>query len=130
MMADQPYLPATSPATGYDHAAIYRQVREALARAPGRNLRAIAEELNVDRHTVTRAIQRQAGLSFAKLQVVYMRQALEQLGRRRQPLLRKEVANQLGLASTRALQAWLERINRGSQNASSAPRSTQLRRPR
>jgi hypothetical protein len=56
----------------YDSAVIRGQVCRILSRHRGRSRTSIARELGVDRHTVTRDVNRAAGSTFRALQVQYM----------------------------------------------------------
>ena len=114
---------------GYDPDIIIRDLSRILSRQPGRTLASIAQELNVDRHTVTRDLKRTGGVSFRQLQAKFMRAALDRL-LASGPLLKKEVASQLGLRSTRALRAWLRRLRDRTQDVPTAPKSFTMRRPR
>jgi hypothetical protein len=115
------------PSVGYNTAIIYREVCEALSRKPGRSLHEIATDLKLERHTVTRAVKRLAGVSFRELQTQYIRRAIQELDLRREPLLRKQIADELGLPSTRSLLGWLRRIGVRSRNAPTAPKLPRLR---
>jgi predicted ArsR family transcriptional regulator len=107
---------------GYDPAVIYREVGEALSQKAGRSMQSIANELKVDRHTISRVLRRIAGVSFEQMRTEYMRQALQEIVRRHDPLLKKQISHELGLRSTRVLRAWLAKLGPDSQTASSAPK--------
>jgi HTH domain. len=111
---------------GYDRVTICREVSRLLSQQPGRTLTSIAQELGVDRHTITRDLKRLLELTFHQLRLRYIREALARFGEDSRPLLRKELANRLGLASTRSLRGWLRQLQDRSRNAETAPKRPQV----
>lgn len=107
---------------GYDQVAVYREVCRLLSRQPGRTLLSIAAELRIDRHTIARDLRRVAGRGFRDLQLHFMCEAMSSLIASTVPLMRKEIADRLGLPSTRSLSAWMARLERDcSKDVGSAP---------
>jgi AraC-like DNA-binding protein len=76
---------------------------ERLKDRPTSSLRALADELHVDRHTVTRALHRELGLSFRMAQAVALTDRLSLARRERQQRSLKELAHLVGYSSGRAL---------------------------
>lgn len=111
---------------GYDPLAIVREVRHLLSRRPGRSLGSIAKQLGVDRHTISRNLRRATGGGFDGLQLEYISDALAKLRLGHRLLFRKEIANELGLSSTRALKRWVLRTAQGPQSAKPAPKASQM----
>ena len=101
---------------GYEPAIIVRRLRDALSRKPGQTLHSIADDLKVERHTIRHALKRIEGVSFGDLQAEFMRAALDRLQRRDEPLFKKQIADELGLRSTRALRHWLGRLGFRSES--------------
>jgi hypothetical protein len=111
---------------GYDPAVVLRDVSRLLSRKPGRTLLSIAAELGIDRHTITRDLRRVNGTTFRQLQAQFIFDALGQLAIDK-PMLKKEVADQLGLPSARALRVWMRRAEDRSKEVRTAPKRSQLR---
>lgn len=106
---------------GYDPAVVLRDVSRLLSKEPGRTLLSIAAELGIDRHTITRDLRRVNRTTFRQLQAQFMFDALDRLAIER-PMLKKEIADQLGLPSARALRVWMRRANERSRQVRTAPK--------
>lgn len=115
---------------GYDPAVVFRRVRDILSRTPGRSLSSVAAELDLDRHTLTRHLRKAASLEFNELRLEFVAMALDRLTQRHRPLLRKEVANELGFRSTRTLGQWIWRVTNRTDIAALAPESTEKLHPK
>jgi len=96
---------------GYDKRDLVGRLKALLADAAGRSLASIAEELNVDRHTVTRSVRRVEGVSFKQLQFDFIAAALDRIALGPRPTTGKEIAARLGLASQRRVRAWRRRTS-------------------
>lgn len=117
---------------GYDAAIVHREVSRILSKGPARTLDSIAAELRIDRHTIARDLKRVGGITFRQLQARSMLDALARMSIER-PLMKKEMADRLGLRSARALRAWMERLaemRQSGQTCSKVARTAPaLRRP-
>ena len=87
----------------YESTVLIATVRRCLEGQPGCSLASIAATLGVDRHTITRQLKLHCGVTFVELQDQYLRMALEKLNANPRLVLRKEIAQELGLRSTQAL---------------------------
>lgn len=87
---------------GYDRRVILDHVVRRLATAPRPTLDELARELEVERHTVERALAAQ-GASFRRLQRGATVSAIARLRAAHPPLSQKTIAYELGFASPAAL---------------------------
>jgi len=94
---------------GYDPQHVARRVRYLLVQSPGRTLCSVAAELGIDRHTITRALNRVGSVSFHELQSREMALALRRLNSQPRLLLQKERAAAVGCSCAR-LRAWETRL--------------------
>lgn len=94
----------------YDKDRLIDRVTELLRASPTRPLQSIADELRVDRHTITRRLLEQGRLSFRDLQVDFVADTLRRLDGGREILTKQQMASALG-CSVRTLAAWERRLH-------------------
>ncbi len=95
---------------GYDRAELVLRVKAVLTKEPTRNLKSIAAELNVGRHTITRSLRLLEGVTFEQCRLRTIAVALDRIRANSRPLTRKELAARIGFSSRRRLGACLKRI--------------------
>lgn len=94
----------------YDRDELFSRVRAALAACPTCSLKSIASELNVSRHTLTRAVRRLEGVTFRQLRLRAIADTVATVRSRSRPLIGKELAARAGFRSQRRLTATLKHM--------------------
>lgn len=98
----------------YHYDGIVLALKDALRSKPARHLGHIAQQLQVNRRTLTRALKSK-GLDFSHLRAELIVQSARTLLLSRPPLSRKEIAHLLGFPSLGAFSHFLKRhsVKRG-----------------
>lgn len=101
-------------AVAYADEAIIRSVLKRLAARPFDDLKRVAGELGVDRHTIARALKRQSRMAFVDLQRDCVFASLDRLSTDDRPVSRKQAAA-LFECSSRTVTRWVRRweLDRG-----------------
>jgi len=92
----------------YEGATIVQAVEVELDRRPFQALKAIACQLGIDRHTITRAFKHSRGRTFEEVQRDAILRALDRLSDEARPMSRKRSAETLG-CSVWTLGRWILR---------------------
>jgi AraC-like DNA-binding protein len=104
----------------YDLARLAERVHAQLRSNPGQPLKTIAARLQVDRHTLTRALHKHLGRTFRQLRQECLKAAAIHLFQSPEAPSAQWVARQLGYGSRRSFLRWYRRAaNADPQHAKS-----------
>lgn len=95
----------------YDLASLCKMVQEALARGRRTGLAKLAEQVNVDRHTLEKAVRITTGKSFRQLQQQALFEKSMKLLHNEPALSIKDIAFRIGFGSPQAFHRFIRRTS-------------------